>query len=219
MKTNVANWVNSGLYLTSPQAYVDFFYRGFCQMAHHFGRQVGHEANMVVDYAKLAECFTLVEKNGTKHTPKFWELHPGSTARSEELGCTRAESIELWQKHKTLHAKFIPYAVHTDLQRQRGTLAHPEPRDVAHHSVPAAAENSKNAATGANPSKKRKRSNDGDTARGGEYFVSSQGYCCTNRLHLGKKKKPKQAAKKAQQGSPSTVSTGTDCDVPSPCAS
>ena len=120
VKTNVANWVNSGMHLTSPQAFLDFYYRGFCQMAHHFGRQVGQEATMQVDYAKLAECFTLVEKNGTVHHPKVWTLHPGSTVACPELGCTRKQSIKLWEDHKAKHAKLIPYAVHMARQRARG---------------------------------------------------------------------------------------------------
>ena len=40
-----------------------FYYRTFCQMAYHFGRQVGHDSRIEVDYRKLAECFKLVEKN------------------------------------------------------------------------------------------------------------------------------------------------------------
>ena len=96
---------------------MQFYYRTFCQMAYHFGRQVGHESRIDVDYRKLAECFTLVEKNGTEHRPAFWELHPGSTASSAELGCTREETVKLWQKHTQLYGGLIPYEVHTASQK------------------------------------------------------------------------------------------------------
>ena len=86
-------------------------------MAYHFGRQVGHDSRIEVDYRKLAECFKLVEKNGTTHEPEFWELHPGSTAASTELGCTRKEAIALWQDHTDLYGGLIPYEVHTTAQK------------------------------------------------------------------------------------------------------
>ncbi|KAI0730681.1 hypothetical protein C8Q76DRAFT_690725 [Earliella scabrosa] len=116
--TNVANWVTSGLYLTSPASFLRFYYRTFCQMAYHFGRQVGNSCRIDVDYEKLAECFTLVEKDGTQHRPEYWQLHPGSTERSDELRCTREESIRLWQDHTALYGGLIPYEVHSSTQKQ-----------------------------------------------------------------------------------------------------
>ena len=109
--------MTSGLYLTSPASFIRFYYRTFCQMAYHFGRQVGHSSHIDVDYRKLAECFTLVEKNGTRHRPEFWELHPGSTETSAELGCTRKEAVTLWHEHTKLYGSLIPYEVHTASQK------------------------------------------------------------------------------------------------------
>lgn len=110
--TNLANWMSSGLYITTPPAFLKFYYRTFCQMAHHFGRQAPHGSTLSVDYKKLSECFTLTEENGVEHQPEFWQLHPGSEAASERFGCTREESVKRWEEHKERHGKLMPSVVH-----------------------------------------------------------------------------------------------------------
>lgn len=104
--------MSSGLYLTSPAAFMKFYYRTFCQMAHHFGRQAPRGSTISVDYKKLSECFKLTEEDGTEHQPEFWELHPGSEAKSAQFQCTRKESVKLWEKHKERHGKLMPSVVH-----------------------------------------------------------------------------------------------------------
>lgn len=104
--------MSSGLYLTTPPAFLKFYYRTFCQMAHHFGRQAPRGTTIEVDYKKLSECFTLIEDDGEVHTPDFWELHPGSEATSSEFNCTRKESILRWHEHKERHSRLMPAAVH-----------------------------------------------------------------------------------------------------------
>ncbi|KAI0716827.1 hypothetical protein C8Q76DRAFT_616910, partial [Earliella scabrosa] len=110
--TNVANWVNSGWYLSSPDAYLQFYYRGLCQMAHHFGRQAPPPNRIEIDFKKLAECFSLVDKDGVVHKANFWELHPGSTASSSEFGCTRQDSVAEWEKYNATQAKHVAHASH-----------------------------------------------------------------------------------------------------------
>lgn len=83
-------------------------------MAHHFGRQAPRDCQLKVDYKKLAECFSLTEKDGTEHRPDFWELHPGSKVRSEEFNCTREDSVKLWEEHKERHGRLMPAAVHAE---------------------------------------------------------------------------------------------------------
>ncbi|KAI0709813.1 hypothetical protein C8Q76DRAFT_798600 [Earliella scabrosa] len=116
--TNVANWVHSGTYLTTPPSFLRFYYRAFSQLAYHLGRQVPGDARMEIDYQKLSECFRLVEKDGTEHRPEFWELHPGSSAQSREFGCTRQETIGLWCKHHSDRGKFVAHHVHLELQKK-----------------------------------------------------------------------------------------------------
>ncbi|KAI0739287.1 hypothetical protein C8Q80DRAFT_1124618 [Daedaleopsis nitida] len=97
--TNLADWMSSGLYLTTPPAFLKFYYRTFCQLAHHFGRQAPRGSTLRVDYKKLSECFTLTEEDSAEHQPEFWQLHPGSEATSEQFGCTREESVSVYVHH------------------------------------------------------------------------------------------------------------------------
>ncbi|KAI0753010.1 hypothetical protein C8Q80DRAFT_1267456 [Daedaleopsis nitida] len=110
--TNLANWMSSSLYLTTPPLFLKFYYQTFCQMAHHFGHQAPRGTTIEVDYKKLSECFILTEENGKVHAAEFWELHPGSDAKSSEFDCTRKGLIAWWEKHKERHAQLMPAVVH-----------------------------------------------------------------------------------------------------------
>ncbi|KAI0744320.1 hypothetical protein C8Q80DRAFT_1272880 [Daedaleopsis nitida] len=118
IQTNVANWINSGYYLTSPKSFLQFYYQGLCQIAHHFGRQVPQQARMEVDFKKLVECFSGIDKDGARHHAQFWELHPGSTLVSEEYGCTRKEAVKAWDDCIAKQSECIPYAVYKQLQKK-----------------------------------------------------------------------------------------------------
>ena len=100
------------MYLTSPASFLRFYHRGMCQIAHHFSRQIGDGAKIEIDYRKFAECFTMVDKHGTRHQAEFWELHPGSTATSTEFGCTRKEAAELWDVWNDDRSVYLPYSAH-----------------------------------------------------------------------------------------------------------
>ena len=121
------------MYLTSPAAFVQFYYQSFCQIAYHFSRQIPATSELKVDYAKLAECFSLIDKHGVAHRPAYWELHPGSTQHSSQLGCTRAESIQRWVDHNAFVGKFVPQYVHTQLQKEGTRSMSHFPRSVQAH--------------------------------------------------------------------------------------
>ena len=116
--TNVANWINSGLYLTTPSSFLNFYYRGLCQIAYHFNRQVPTTARLQIDYHKMAQCLSLVDQDGGVHYPRPWQLHPGSTQQSSEFGCTRKEAVQLWDNHKASMSRFIPYVVHSQRKQK-----------------------------------------------------------------------------------------------------
>ncbi|RPD52012.1 hypothetical protein L227DRAFT_618189 [Lentinus tigrinus ALCF2SS1-6] len=109
--TNIANWIHSGMYLTSPAGMLQFYYRGLCQLAHHLGRQIPEKHTMTIDFKKLAECIMLKDEEENVHYPEPWELHPGSTTTSVEFGCTRAEAVEKWEQHKNVQRQYIPHCV------------------------------------------------------------------------------------------------------------
>ena len=121
VETNVANWVGSGMYLTSPASFLRFYHRGMCQIAHHLSRQIGDGAKIEIDYRKFAECFTMVDKHGTRHQPEFWELHPGSTATSTEFGCTRQEAADLWDVWNDDRSLYLPHSAHQKVVKM-GTI-------------------------------------------------------------------------------------------------
>ncbi|TFK78861.1 hypothetical protein K466DRAFT_441144, partial [Polyporus arcularius HHB13444] len=107
--SNIASWITSGAYLTSPAAFLQHYYQTMCQLMYHLARQVPDKAKMRVDFKKLAECFSMVDDSGATIQPDFWELHPGSTARSSTLGCTRKEAAVAWDEHKLRQGRFIPH--------------------------------------------------------------------------------------------------------------
>ncbi|KAI0705690.1 hypothetical protein C8Q76DRAFT_801423 [Earliella scabrosa] len=145
VETNVANWVGSGMYLTSPASFLRFYHRGMCQIAHHFSRQIGDGAKIEIDYRKFAECFTMVDKHGTRHQAEFWELHPGSTATSTEFGCTRKEAAELWDVWNDDRSLYLPYSAHQKVvklaaQQQEGSSKRKGKRKQTHDDDPQADE-------------------------------------------------------------------------------
>ncbi|RDX41183.1 hypothetical protein OH76DRAFT_1489674 [Lentinus brumalis] len=117
--SNIASWITSGAYLTSPAAFLQHYYQTMCQLMYHLARQVPDKAKMRVDFKKLAECFSMVDDSGATIQPDFWELHPGSTARSSTLGCTRKEAAVAWDEHKLHQGRFIPHVVHSQLGKKK----------------------------------------------------------------------------------------------------
>ena len=78
---------------------------------------------MNIDYKKFAECFSLVDnKTGDVLQPKYWDMHPGSTEVSEEFGCTRKDSVKLWEDHKERVGAFIPYVAHLQQQKKGASV-------------------------------------------------------------------------------------------------
>ncbi len=120
--SNVASWITSGWYLTSPAAFLEYYYRAMCQLTYHLTRQVPEKANMRVDFKKLAECFSLEDEKGNTITPEPWELHPGSLSKSVKFECTRQEAASAWEAHKAEQGRYLPHVVHRQFQ-DRGMSA------------------------------------------------------------------------------------------------
>ncbi|KAI0685881.1 hypothetical protein C8T65DRAFT_747687 [Cerioporus squamosus] len=117
--SNIASWITSGTYLTSPAAFLQHYYRTMCKLNYHLTQQVPDKAKMHVDFKELAECFSMVDNTGATIQPDFWELHPGVIASSSTLGCTQKEAIVAWDAHKLQQGKYIPHVVHPQLEKKK----------------------------------------------------------------------------------------------------
>ncbi|RPD67612.1 hypothetical protein L226DRAFT_474651 [Lentinus tigrinus ALCF2SS1-7] len=118
IETNIANWIHSGLYLTSPAGFLQYYYRALCQIAYHFNRQVPDKHRLQIDFNKLAECMSIEDSDGNIRHAEPWEFHPGSQTVSTEFGCARADCPRLWDEHKVKREASIPHCVYLNKQRQ-----------------------------------------------------------------------------------------------------
>ncbi|KAI0740913.1 hypothetical protein C8Q76DRAFT_609309, partial [Earliella scabrosa] len=102
-----ATWFNEGAWLSPPDAYLQWWYRLWCQQIGFFARQVPPSVQLQVDYRQLSRCFSVVDR-GRRIEAAPWDFYPGSTLRSTRFQCTRAETVQLWKEHKDRQTKFIP---------------------------------------------------------------------------------------------------------------
>lgn len=118
--TNCASWISDGPWLTTHQAYLDFVYRASGELLYYLTNQVPEKLKFKLDFDVLRQAMSLEDESETRIFPNEWDLHPGSMHTSPEFGCTRAQSVALWEQHKQKHALFYPYVV--DKKRRTGDV-------------------------------------------------------------------------------------------------
>ena len=130
--TNCSNYVADLIALADRRASLQYTSRSIASIAHSIVQQLPKEYEARIDFDRFLSSFSfevetppdadVPKENRPRETVGPWDLHPGSTHKSDTLGCTRAESVALWRSHKVSRARYLPYVAGKSIQTQIPSL-------------------------------------------------------------------------------------------------